>query len=84
MLAEGFWTEIQIGGEHLRLFSEESPQGFQASVYNMKTKTWLMPSVSANSVEHGKELAETHASGYLKQFSETDLPRLEWKKSRSV
>lgn len=84
MLEEGFWAEIQIGGEHLRLFAEESPQGFQASVYNMKTKTWLMPSEASNSVENGKELAEKFASQYLRQITEEEVPRLEWKKSRSV
>jgi hypothetical protein len=84
MLEEGFWAEVQIGGEHLRLFAEESPQGFQASVYNMKTKTWLMPSESASSVENGKELAEKFASQYLKQITDEEVPRLEWKKSRSV
>jgi hypothetical protein len=84
MLEEGFWAEIQIGGEHLRLFSEESPQGCQASVFNMKTKTWLMPSESASSVESGKELAEKFASHYLLQITTEAFPRLEWKKSRSV
>jgi hypothetical protein len=84
MLEEGFWAELQIAGEHLRLFAEESPQGFHASVYNMKTKTWLMPSETASSVDNGKHLAEQFASQYLKQFTAEDVPRLEWKKSRSV
>ena len=84
MLEEGFWAEIQIGGEHLRLFAEESPQGFQASVFNMKTKTWLMPSEPASSVENGKQHAETFASQYLKQVTGEEFPRLDWKKARSV
>jgi hypothetical protein len=84
MLEEGFWAEIQIGGEHLRLFAEESPQGCQASVYNMKTKTWLMPSESAASVENGKDLAEKFATRYLKEITSVEVPRLEWKKSRAV
>lgn len=32
MLTDGVWAEIQLGNEHLRLFSEHSAQGVQASV----------------------------------------------------
>jgi hypothetical protein len=32
MLDEGFWAEIKVGSEHLRLFSERNAIGVQASV----------------------------------------------------
>jgi len=41
MLDEGFWAEIKVGGEHLRLFSERNALGVQASVYNVNTKSWI-------------------------------------------
>jgi hypothetical protein len=31
MLERGVWAEVKVGGEHLRLFSEESALGVQAS-----------------------------------------------------
>ena|SRR5450631_2391473 len=37
MLTEGVWAEVQVGKEHLRLFSENNAQGTQASVYNVGT-----------------------------------------------
>jgi len=44
VLDEGFWTEISVGGEHLRLFSDRNASGVQTSVYNVNTKTWIAPS----------------------------------------
>jgi hypothetical protein len=46
MLDQGVWSEVKIGGEHLRLFSEQSTFGVQASVYDMIAKTqetWALP-----------------------------------------
>jgi hypothetical protein len=84
MLAEGVWAEVKIGGEHLRLFSEHSPLGVQASVYNVGTKSWIAPSESVDDIEQGKQKAEAHAQAYLTQAANLELPRLEWKKSRTV
>jgi hypothetical protein len=44
MLEQGFWAEVIVGKEHLRLFSERTPLGVQASVYNVKAKSWIAPS----------------------------------------
>ena len=30
MLTESVWTEVQVGNEHLRLFSERNAQSVQA------------------------------------------------------
>lgn len=84
MLAEGVWAEVKVGGEHLRLFSEHSPLGVQASVYNVDTKSWIAPSEPVDDIEQGKDLAESYARAYLKQVANAELPPLEWKKSRSV
>jgi hypothetical protein len=82
MLAEGVWAEIKMGGEHLRLFSEHSALGVQASVYNVSAKNWIAPSESVDDIEQGKERAEAYAKAYLKKVN-LELPPLEWKKSRS-
>jgi hypothetical protein len=84
MLVEGVWAEVKAGGEHLRLFSEHSPLGVQASVYNVEAKSWVAPSEPVDDIEQGKDLAEAHARAYLKQVANVELPPLEWRKSRSV
>ena len=84
MLVEGVWAEIKAGGQHLRLFSEHSPLGVQASVYNVDAKSWIAPSEPVDDIEQGKDLAAAYAKAYLKQVSNLELPPLEWKKSRSL
>jgi hypothetical protein len=84
MLDEGVWAEIKVGGEHLRLFSEHSPLGVQASVYNVNAKTWVAPSEAVDGIEQGKDRAATHASAYLRRVANLEIPPLNWKKSRSV
>jgi hypothetical protein len=84
MLDEGFWAEVKIAGEHLRLFSERSPQGPHASVYNVTAKIWIAPSEPVDNLEDGKDRAETYAKAYLRNAGYCDLPPLEWKKARSV
>jgi hypothetical protein len=84
MLAEGFWAEVRIAGEHLRLFSEQTPLGIHASVYNVNSKSWIAPSESVDDIEQGKQRAEAYAQAYLTKAANLTLPRLEWKKARSV
>ena len=83
MLTGGVWVEIKIGDEHLRLFSENNAQGVQASVYNVKTKTWLAPSEDVDDIEQGKEWAVDVARAHLKRAGHTKLPSFKWKESRS-
>jgi hypothetical protein len=83
MLDEGVWAEIKVSGEHLRLFSEHSALGVQASVYNARTKTWIAPSEPVDDIEQGKDRATTHARIYLRKAN-LELPSLHWKKSRSA
>ena len=83
MLAEGVWAEIKVGEEHLRLFSEHNAQGMQASVYNVRTKSWVAPSEPVDDIEHGKRIAAEHAESYLRSGANLALPSLTWKKSRS-
>ncbi len=83
MLTDGVWAEIEIGGEHLRLFSEHNAQGIQASVFNVKTKTWIAPSEAVADIEQGKNRAEELANRYLKDLAGIELPRLHWKESRA-
>jgi hypothetical protein len=84
MLEAGFCAEVIVGGEHLRLFSEESPLGVQASVYNVAAKNWVLPSESVHDIEEGKERATTHAKAYLRRIADVDLPALIWKEARSA
>ena len=84
MLDEGVWAEVKVGGEQLRLFSEQSALGVQASVYNVVAKNWIAPSESVDDIEQGKERAEIYAKAYLKKAGNLELPPLEWKKSRSA
>ena len=83
MLTERVWAEVQLGDEHLRLFSEHSAQGVQASVYNVNAKNWIAPSEPVENIEQGKERAVQHAKAYLRHAANSELPPLEWKKSRS-
>jgi hypothetical protein len=83
MLTDGVWAEIQLGNEHLRLFSEHNAQGVQASVYNVKAKNWIAPSEPVDNIEQGKERATQYAKAYLQHMGNSGLPPLEWKKSRT-
>ena len=83
MLIEGVWAEIEVGGEHLRLFAEHNAQGVQVSVYNVNTKSWIAPSEAVDDIEEGKEKAAEYARAYLEKAAGKELPRLTWKKSRS-
>ena len=84
MLDQGVWAEVKVGGEHLRLFSEQSALGVQASVYNVNAKNWIAPSESVDDIEQGKDRAAEHAKMYLRNVANLELPALQWKKSRSV
>jgi hypothetical protein len=83
MLEDGVWADVQVGGEHLRLFSEHNAQGVQVSVYNVNAKAWVAPSESVDDIEEGKEKAAEYAQAYLKRAANLELPSLNWKKSRS-
>ena len=83
MLDEGVWADVQVGTEHLRLFSEHNAQGVQASVYNVNAKQWIAPSEPVDDIEQGKERAAAYARAYLRHTTNADLPTLKWKKSRS-
>jgi hypothetical protein len=84
MLDQGVWAEVKVGGEHLRLFAEQSALGVQTSVYNVNAKNWIAPSESVDDIEQGKDRAAEHALAYLRRVANSELPPLQWKKSRSV
>jgi hypothetical protein len=84
MLDHGVWAEVRVGYEQLRLFSEQNAQGVQASVYNVTTKNWILPSEPVDDIEVGKDRAAAHARIYLHNAGHLELPPLEWKKSRSA
>jgi hypothetical protein len=84
MLDQGVWAEVRVGDEQLRLFSEHSAQGVQASVYNVIAKNWILASEQVDDIEQGKDRAAAHAKTYLHSAGHLELPPLEWKKSRSA
>jgi hypothetical protein len=84
MLDEGVWAEVRQGGEHLRLFSEHSALGVQASVYNVNAKNWIAPSETVDDIDQGKDRAVAHAKEYLRRVANVELPTLTWKKSNAV
>ena len=55
----------------------------RASVYNVKAKNWIAPSEPVDNIEQGKERAAQHAKAYLQHAVNSELPPLEWKKSRT-
>ena len=83
MLDDGLWAEVKVGEEHLKLFSEHNAQGVQASVYNVKTNSWIAPSEAVDDLEDGKDKAADYARAYLKRTANLELPPLLWKKARS-
>jgi len=88
MLDKGFWADVEIAGEHLRLFSEHNAQGIQFSVYDVNSKRWIVTSQAVNDIEQGKEIATKYARAYLMYFGhserQSELPPLNWKKARSL
>ena len=54
MLDESVWAEIKVAGEHLRLFSEHSALGMQASVYDVNAKRWIAPSGQLKTSNKGR------------------------------
>jgi len=84
MLEEGVWADVIVGKEHLRLFSEQTPSGAQASVYNVNEKTWIAPSEPVDDIDDGKDRAERYATAYLRRVANCELPPLNWKKSCSA
>jgi hypothetical protein len=84
MLDQGVWAEVKVGGEHLKLFSEQNALGVQASVYNVNAKNWVAPSEAVDDIEQGKDRAATHATEFLRRVANSELPPLKWTNSRSV
>jgi hypothetical protein len=83
MLEQGVWAEVIVGKEHLRLFSEKTPQGVQASVYNVNEKNWIAPSELVDDLDQGKDRAEAYAREYLRRVASSELPALNWKMARA-
>jgi hypothetical protein len=81
MVTEGFWAEVIVNGEHLWLFSEHNALGVQTSVYDVTTKSWIVPSEPVDDIEQGKERAAEYAGAYLRAATNAELPPLEWKEA---
>ena len=51
MLEQGVWAEVKVGGEHIRLFSEENALGVQSSVYRSVPSEGRQPRTTFVNVE---------------------------------
>jgi hypothetical protein len=81
MLDQGVWTEVKVGGEQLRLFSEESALAVQESVHNMNARNWIAPSETAE-LSNGEKTERRNTLGaYLWKAANLELPSLTWKSS---
>lgn len=78
-VGDGFWAEVEVGGQHLRLFSEAYELGHRAVVYNMNAKQEVARH-DASSLDHGKKVAEQNAADYLKYaHGIATLPPINWR-----
>ena len=88
MLDKGVWADVEVAGEHLRLYSEYSAQGIQFSIYDVNSKRWIVTSEAVDDIEQGKEKATKYARAYLRYFGhserQSELPPLNWKRAPSL
>ena len=75
MLDKGVWAEVNVGAEHLHLFSEHNALGVQASVYNVNAKTWVAPSESVDDIEQGQRKT-AYAEARFERTANLGLPSL--------
>src|SRR5258708_27959539 len=74
---DGYWAEIRVGTEHLRLFAEVYSLGYLAVVYDVNRNRKL-PFEDADNLDDAKAKAESMAAGYLRYRTAGELPRVEW------
>src|ERR1043166_3975308 len=55
----GFWADITVGNEKLRLFAHAEGEGWAASVFNLRTREWLLKSAKAKNAVAAKAKAES-------------------------
>jgi hypothetical protein len=78
VVGDGFVADVDVSGQHLRLFSEIYELGHRAVVYDVNSKHEVARN-DADSLEHGKEVAEESAANYLKYVHGiTPLPAVNW------
>jgi len=80
---ERFWADVNVSGEHLRLFSEHNGHAVLVSVYNVNARHWIAPFEPVDNIEHGKEKAAAYAEAFLQQANNSALPLLKWIRSPS-
>jgi hypothetical protein len=77
VVGDGFWTEVEIGGQHLRLFSEVYELGYRSVVYDVNAKHEVARH-DVDGLEQGKTAAEESAANYLKYHGIAALPPVNW------
>jgi hypothetical protein len=71
-----FWADACTSTERFRLFAHLEQETWAASVYNMRTKTWVMELGLAKDAEDAKHQAERMARGLLAGNWEIEWKRL--------
>jgi len=78
VVGDGFVADVDVDGQHLRLFSEIYELGHRAVVYDVNAKNEIARH-DADSLEGGKRMAEESAANYLKYVHGiTPLPAVNW------
>lgn len=71
-----FWADVCTSTERLRLFAHLERKTWAASVYDMRTKSWLMESGLAKDAEDAKRQAERTARHQFAGIQEIEWRRL--------
>jgi hypothetical protein len=78
VVGDGFIAEVEVGGQHLRLFSEVYELGYCAVVYDVNAKHEVARH-DTDSLEDGRKKAEESAGNYLKHVHGiAPLPYVNW------
>jgi hypothetical protein len=75
-LGKGFYVDVVIGKEHLRLFSETQANGYVAIVCHLSAKHEVTRK-QVRSLDEGKNVAEDIAERYLAEIN-LNLPVVQW------
>jgi hypothetical protein len=75
---DGYLAELEVGGEHLRLFAEVASLGYLAAIYDVKQKCSISAQ-TADGLDEARCKAENLAADFLRYRNVGELPKVEWK-----
>ena len=75
---DGYWAEVKMQDQYLRLFSGVYELGHVALVYDMNAHCDI-DRQNADDLEDAKKKAEKIAAEYVRRMTNATLPPVEWK-----